>query len=433
MTAAPTLPADIDTLRRRAVWSVIIGGFFELFDFSIFGFFAGAIGRNFFPGTDPVASMLSSFATFGVGFIMRPVGGLVIGAYSDRYGRKSALVFTLLLMAGATGATGLIPSYASIGIAAPILLVLCRLLQGFSAGGEWGGSTVFLVEFAPPGRRGFFGSWQQFGVAFGSLAGSLSGFAMAASLDPASLDRWGWRVPFILGLLIAPVGYFLRQRVGETPRFKAAEAEHRLSAAPVRATFTTQLPSLLTASGATIIWTVGGFSFSTFLPIFAAQQLGLKLGVALGISSAGTAVRIALTPVMGAFSDRIGRKPMVLTSALGFLLLSYPMFAWLTAAPSLMALACVQLVVAVLMALFSGPGPAFLCELFPLSVRTTGLSVGYNLVTAIFGGFAPFIGTWLVRATGQKVAPSYFVVACAVVSMVAILQSRDRSRDSREW
>jgi len=425
-----TLPADIDALRRRAIWSVIIGGFFELFDFSIFGFFAGAIGRNFFPGGDPVVSLLSSLATFGVGFVMRPVGGLVIGAYSDRYGRKSALVFTLLLMAAATGATGLIPSYATIGVAAPILLVLCRLLQGFSAGGEWGGSTVFLVEYAPPGRRGFFGSWQQFGVAFGSLAGSFSGFVMASVLDPASLDHWGWRVPFILGLVIAPVGYFLRQRVGETPRFKAAEAEHRLDHSPVRTTFTRQLPNLLIAAGATIVWTVGGYSFLTFLPVFAAQQLGIAQGTALGINSAAAAVRIALTPPMGALSDRIGRKPMVLTTTVGFLVLSYPLFVWLTASSSLVALAGVQLVAAVLMAIFSGPGPALLCELFPLSVRTTGLSIGYNLVTAIFGGFAPFIGTWLVRETGQKVAPSYFVVACAAVSLIAILFVRDRSREN---
>jgi MHS family proline/betaine transporter-like MFS transporter len=364
---------------------------------------------------------------------MRPVGGLVIGAYSDRYGRKSALVFTLLMMAAATGATGLIPSYAAIGVAAPVLLVVCRLVQGFSTGGEWGGSAVFLVEFAPPGRRGFFGSWQQFGVALGSLAGSASGFLMSATLAPASVDAWGWRVPFITGLLIAPVGYFLRQRVGETPRFMAAEAADRLHAAPVRATFTTQLPNLLIAAGVTIVWTVGGYSFLTFLPVFAASQLGIPLATALGINSAASAVRIGLTPPMGALSDRIGRKPMVATTALGFLLLSYPLFAWLVAVPTAVTLACVQLVAALLMAIFSGPGPALLCELFPLSVRTTGLSVGYNLVTAIFGGFAPFVGTWLARETGHRVAPSYFVITCAALSLVAIVSMRDGGHNSREW
>jgi MFS transporter, MHS family, proline/betaine transporter len=433
MTTGMTTGAELDTLRRRAIWSVIIGGFFELFDFSIFGFFAGAIGRTFFPGSDPVLSTLSSFATFGVGFVMRPIGGLVIGAYSDRYGRKSALVFTLLLMALATGATGLIPPYVSIGIAAPILLVLFRLLQGFSAGGEWGGSAVFLVEFAPPGRRGYFGSWQQFGVALGSMAGSLSAFVMSATLAPESLDSWGWRVPFIVGLLIAPVGYFLRQRVGETPRFQAAAAERRLNAAPVRTALTSQLPAVLLASGATVIWTVGGYTFLTFLPVFAVQQLGISPAAALGINSAAAAVRIALTPPMGALSDRIGRKPMVLTTAAGFLLLSYPLFLWLTTSPSILTLACVQLMAALLMAIFSGPGPALLCELFPLSVRTTGLSIGYNLVTAVFGGFAPFIGAWLIRETGQKVAPSYFVVACAALSLMAILPMRERSRHAAEW
>ncbi len=428
-----TPPDDVDVLRRRAIWSVVIGGFFELFDFSIFGFFAGAIGRTVFPGTDPVASTLATFATFGVGFVMRPVGGLVIGAWSDRHGRKSALVFTLLLMALATGATGLVPSYARIGVAAPVLLVVLRLLQGFSAGGEWGGSAVFLVEFAPPGRRGFFGSWQQVGVGLGSLAGSFSGFVLASVLSPAALDDWGWRVPFLLGLLLAPVGFFLRRRVGETPRFEAARTERRLDATPVRAVMRTQLRGLLVAGGATIIWTVGGYSFLTFLPVFAAQQLGMAPAAALGINSAASGVRIVLTPLMGALSDRIGRRPMVLATTLGFLLLSWPMFAWLVASPTLVTLACVQLVAAVLMAIFSGPGPALLCELFPLSVRTTGLSVGYNLVTAIFGGFAPFVGTLLVRLTGQRVAPSYYVIACALVSLAAIASMRERSRDAGDW
>jgi MHS family proline/betaine transporter-like MFS transporter len=222
--------------------------------------------------------------------------------------------------------------------------------------------------------------------------------------------------------------------VGETPRFQAAASERRLNAAPVRAALTSQLPAVLLASGATVIWTLGGYTFLTFLPVYAVvQQLAIAPAAALGINSAAAAVRIALTPPMGALSDRIGRKPMVLTTAAGFFLLSYPLFLWLTTSPSILTLACVQLTAALLMAIFSGPGPALLCELFPLSVRTTGLSIGYNLVTAVFGGFAPFIGAWLIRETGQKVAPSYFVVACAALSLMAILPMRERSRDAAEW
>ena len=253
---------------------------------------------------------------------------------------------------------------------------------------------------------------------------------MASSLGAPSLDSWGWRVPFVLGLAIAPAGYFLRPRVGETPRFKAAEAGRRLDASPIRATFTTQWPALLIAAGSTIVWTAGGYTFLTFLPVFATQQLGIA--PALGINGLAAAVRIGLTPVMGALSDRIGRKPTVLTTAPGFLLLTYPMFVRLTAAPGVASLLGVQLAAALLMAIFSGPGPFLPCELFPLSVRTTGLSVGYNLVTAAFGGFAPFIGNWLARETGQKVVPSYFVVVCAAMSLMAILLIHERSRD-RDW
>jgi MHS family proline/betaine transporter-like MFS transporter len=405
----------------------MLGNCLELFDFTVYGFLAAWIGQAFFPAMDPLASTLSSFVTFGIGFVMRPLGGIVLGAYADRHGRKQALVVSLLSMAVSTAAIGLIPTYASIGMAAPVLLTLCRLVQGFSAGGEWGGAAAFLVEYAPEGRRGYFGSWQQFGVGLGSLCGSLFAFLVTVGLDDDSMNAWGWRLPFLFGFILAPIGYYLRMRVAETPAFQAEIGARKTVASPLRDAFATQGGAMLIACCSTIIWTVGGFLFSTFVPAFATQELKLAAASSLAATTIAILVRTVLTPFMGALSDRVGRKPLLLTAAGGFLLLSYPLFLWLVTAPSFAVLLIVQLIAAVLMAIFSGPGPAMLCELFPTHLRTTSLSVGYNLATAIFGGFAPAIATFLVRWTGQPIAPVYYVLCAAVVSLAAIAAMRDEA------
>jgi MHS family proline/betaine transporter-like MFS transporter len=333
-------------------------------------------------------------------------------------------------MAAGTVLIGILPTYSSIGVLAPVLIVLARLVQGFSAGGEWGGAAAFLVEFAPPGRRGFYGSWQQFSIGLGSMAGSLAAFLVSATLDQPSLDSFGWRIPFLFGFILAPVGYYLRTRVGETPVFKREAATQHLAASPVRAAFATQMGAMLTACGSTIIWTVGGYLFLTFMPVFAVQQLKISPGYALAANTIAILLRTALTPIAGHISDSIGRKPMLMFTALGFLLLSYPLFYALVSAPGFGILLIVQSVAAFLMAVFSGPGPAMLCELFPTRLRSTALSIGYNLSTAIFGGFAPFIATYLVHLTGNPIAPVYYVMGTAAVSVAAILTIRDRTHDA---
>lgn len=424
---APPREQDLSLLRRRAIVSCVVGNFFELFDFAIYGFFAAAIGRTFFPTADPVTSLLSSFATYGVGFLMRPVGAVVVGAYGDRHGRKAALVLTVTLMATATGLVGLLPSYASIGIGAPLLLLLCRLAQGFSTGGEWGGAASFLVEYAPPGRRGFFGSWQQFSVGLGLLSGSGCAYLLSVLLPPEALLAWGWRLPFLFGFLLAPVGYYLRSRAAETPAFERASARREVAAHPLRAALTTHRAGVLAGFGLTIVWTVSSYLFLTFMPSYVAQTLGMDPRTALASNSVAILILTALTPLMGALSDRIGRKPMLLASSLGYLVLAYPLFLLVTAERSFGALVLAQGVAAVLLAVFSGPGPAMLCEMFPTSVRYTSLSVGYNIAVMIFGGFAPFIATFLVRVTGQPIAPTYYVIAAALVSTVVIARLRDRT------
>ena len=286
-------------MRRRAILSCLIGNFMELYDFTLYGFFAIFIGQTFFPSTNPLVSLLSSLATFGVGFVMRPIGGLVMGAYADRLGRKGALIITMALMAVATGVPGILPGYATIGIWAPALLVLCRLVQGFSTGGEWGGAVIFMAEYATPGRRGFYTSWMQVGVALGSLCGSASALTLTALLDPQSLHSWGWRIPFVIGFLLLPIGYYLRSRVDETPAFERLVSARAVARAPVRAAFSTQKKTMLLVCGTAMIWNAGGYVLLVYLPSFAAQVLKVDLTLALAATTIVTLVRAILTPVVG--------------------------------------------------------------------------------------------------------------------------------------
>lgn len=414
-TAGP--PASRRTI-ARALGSVMVGNWFELFDFLVYGYFAAQIGRAMFPAADPLTSTLASFATYGVGFIMRPVGAVVIGGYGDRRGRKAALVLTMVLMAGATGLTGLIPSYAAIGLAAPILLVLCRLAQGFAAGGEWGGATTFLVEYAPSHRRGFFGSLQQLSTSLAIVSAIGAALLLNSLLSPQALDAWGWRLPFLLGFLVGPVGFWLRAHVAETPAF-AAEAGAP-PAAPVREALTRHIRLVLQVGAITAVWTVGSYIFTTFTATFATQTLKVAAPLVLTGALAGAFVNIATIPLVGWLSDRFGRWPFLAASGLGSLILAVPLFAQLSAAPGTGSVLLLTSVGGVLTGLYSGAAPAYLCELLPTRVRYTALSIGFNGAVTIFGGFGPFIATLLVRETGLHVAPGFYVMAAALISLAVL-------------
>ena len=418
---------EVADMRRRAILSCLVGNFMELYDFTLYGFFAIFIGQAFFPSSNPVVSLLSSLATFGVGFLMRPIGGLVMGAYADRFGRKGALIVTMAMMAVATGITGVLPPYAAIGIWAPIMLVLCRLVQGFSTGGEWGGAVIFMAEYAPPGRRGFYTSWMQVGVALGSLCGAASAWVLTASLDAQSLHSWGWRIPFVIGFLLLPIGYYLRSRVNETPAFERIVAARTIARAPVRAAFSSQKKAMLAVCGTSMIWNAGGYVLLVYLPSFASQVLKVDLTLALAATTIGTVVRACLTPAVGQMSDIIGRKPIIQAANLSFLLLVYPLFLWLKNAPGFESLLVTSIVAGVLMAMVAGAGPVMLTELFPTRLRSTPIGIGYNVSAAIFGGFAPFICTWLVRQSGQAIAPTYFLLFCATVSLLTVMTLTDRT------
>jgi MFS transporter, MHS family, proline/betaine transporter len=425
---AVALTGENGATMRRAIIACNIGNFIELYDFTIYGYFAATLGRAFFPSQDATASLLSSFATYGVGFLMRPVGAILIGAYGDKHGRKAALVLTIGVMATATGLTGLLPTYASIGIWAPILLVFCRMLQGFSTGGEWGGAAAFLVEHAPPGRRGLVGSFATFSVHLGLFGGALTATILTNSLIPDFLTAWGWRLPFIVGLLMGPFGYYLRRRVAESPAFKREVVTHAVAASPIRETFAHQRANVLLAICIAVVGTVNTFVFAIFMPSLAVQQFRFDAGSALLCSTIGSVIVTALIPFVGALSDRIGRRGMLIGCGFGHLLLAYPMFVFLERTRDFAGLLVVQAVAAVLLALYSGVLPAILAELFPTRIRYTGLSTAYGLSVTIFGGFAPFFSTFLIKTTGSPIAPAFYIMAAGLVTGVAAVMMRDRSR-----
>jgi MHS family proline/betaine transporter-like MFS transporter len=411
--------AELRAGRRQAIGAAVIGNILEWYDFSAYAFVATIIAKRFFPAGDDIAALLSTFAAFGIGFLARPLGGIVIGRLADRRGRKFALILTILLMAAGTVAIGLIPGYETLGWAAPVLLVLARLAQGFSTGGEWGGSTSFIVEWAPENRRGLFGSIHQASVSGGLLFGSGVAALLSTVLTPQAMQDWGWRVLFLLGGLLLPVGLYLRRNIAETPAFRRAQ-----SAAPPPSDVS---PLLLAgrAFGFTILWTVTSYVMLSFMPTFTQKFAGLSRVEALWSSTAGIVALVVAIPLAGYLSDKVGRRPMLLTCTIGFMLLSYPIFAVIVWGSRLAVILPVQIGVSVLIAFFSGPGPAAIAEIFPTRSRALWMSIGYSFAVAIFGGFAPYIATWLIEHTGSPLAPSLYVIACAAVSSVVIWRLKE--------
>ena len=426
--ATMSLGARAESQRRRAIVAGVIGNILEWYDFGVYGYFVGTISTLFFPTSDPLSSLLLTFAVFGVGFVMRPVGSILFGIYGDRFGRRAALSAVIFLMAFSTLAIGLLPTYAQIGVAAPILLVIIRLLQGLSAGGEWGGSTAYLVEFAPQGRRGFIGSWQQVSVGGGFLLGSLSAALISQMLTPAEVASYGWRIPFILGVLVGAVGAYLRWRLDDTPAFTAIEQRGQVSRAPLAEALTDQRKATLTIFGMTLHNTVAYYIPIVYMTNYIRTAGGLSATQAMWIGTASLAVFVVLIPIWGALSDRIGRKPLLLLSAGGYIVLSFPLLMMASSGSVTLAFAA-QLIMIVFLSFFSGPCPAAYSELFPTRVRYTALSIGYNTAVAIFGGFAPFISTWLIKVTGSNLAPAFYLMAAAIVSFVVILRIPETAFD----
>ena len=414
-------PAAPDVVRRRAIIAGVIGNVLEWYGFAVYGFFVPTISALFFPVSGALDRDLLTYAAFGIGFLMRPLGSIVFGVYGDRVGRRNALAAVIFLMAVATFLIGLLPTYETAGVLAPILLIAIRLLQGLSAGGEWGGSTPYIVEFAPKGRRGYLGSWQQVSVAGGLLLGSAIAKLLYSDLiiTPAELLAWGWRIPFLLGILVGGVGVYLRWRIDDTPKFLEVEAKGELATAPLKEAFTTHRRATFNGFGITLHNTVAYYVVLTYMVQFLARIGKLPQADALTISTLGLIVFVLLIPLTGAVSDRLGRKPMLMGSCIGYILLIFPLM-WLAANAGFAAALAAQLVLVLMLALYAGPGPATYAEIFPTKVRYTALSLGYNSAVGIFGGFAPFIATWLIDWTGYPLAPTFYVIAAATLTLLVL-------------
>ena len=368
--------------------------------------------------------MLATFAVFGVGFVARPLGGVLIGMIGDRYGRKPTLLLTFTLIAVSTGLIGVLPTYASIGIAAPVLLVAARLLQGVSAGGEWGSAASFLVEWAPARRRGLFGSMHPCAITAGQLLGAGVTGALSSGLSPEAMSEWGWRVPFLLGAVIGPLGLVVRSRVKETPAFRRTQA----GVAPMAPRSFSMTRTMAVAFAFPVLQSVLTYLFLSYFPTFSQRYLHLSVSASLWSTALATVVMGSTSLLSGYLSDRIGRRTCLLASCALSAVLAYPLLMVALDGASLGTVVLIQACFAAMCGLFLGPMPAALVEMFPTARRMTGLTTAYNLQSMLFGGFAPFIAAWLIAATGQPIAIAFFIMLAAVLSAVAVLRLHETSR-----
>lgn len=413
--------------RRRQVLAAMIGNALEWYDFVVFGFLAVIISRLFFPEDSEFVALLKTTATFGVGFFMRPVGGLVLGIIADRHGRKAALQLIMGLMTLSLLLITLAPPYAAIGLGAPLLIVLARLLQGFATGGEFAIATSFLVEVAPPGKRGLYGSLQQVGLTLAALGGAIAGMLVSTLLTPEQLDSWGWRLPFACGLLIAPVALYIRRHIEEPEEFVRARATPA-AALSLAQVVSHNLRAVLTTFGLIICGTITYYVILIYMPTFAQQQLGIPLGQAFLVQVVALVCLTALIPLVAMASDRYGRRPFLMAGALLLFVSLQPLFAHAREAASLASLLFMQVALCVALAVFYGPLSTAVAEQFDPTARSRGLSLAYNLAVMIFGGFAPFLVTFLIDLTGDPLAAAYYVMFGCAAGFVAAFGVREPVR-----
>ncbi|MFI6246584.1 glycine betaine/L-proline transporter ProP [Streptomyces sp. NPDC051016] len=414
--AAPAPTVTDPALVKRAVKAAALGNAMEWFDFGVYSYIAVTLGKVFFPSGNPTAQLLSTFGAFAAAFLVRPLGGLVFGPLGDRVGRQKVLAVTMIMMAAGTFAIGLIPSYATIGVGAPILLLAARLVQGFSTGGEYAGASTFIAEYAPDKKRGFFGSWLEFGTLAGYIGGAGLVTLMTALLSSDDLTAWGWRIPFLIAGPMGIIGLYLRMRLEETPAFAAevAKSERSRPKVPLREMITGQWRALLLCMALVLVFNVTDYMLLSYMPSYLTSELKYDethgLLVVLGVM----ALMMVVQPFAGALTDRVGRRPVIAAGCAGFLFLSVPALL-LIRDGSLLAVALGMGALGLLLVCFTAAMPAALPALFPTRVRYGSLSIGFNISVSLFGGTTPLVVTALIGATGNMMMPAYYMMAAAVI------------------
>ncbi len=420
----PEVTVTDPALVKRAVKAAALGNAMEWFDFGVYSYIAVTLGKVFFPSGNPTAQLLSTFGAFAAAFLVRPLGGMVFGPLGDRIGRQKVLALTMIMMAAGTFAIGLIPSYATIGVGAPLLLLAARLVQGFSTGGEYAGASTFIAEYAPDKKRGFFGSWLEFGTLAGYIGGAGLVTLMTAFLSTEDLLAWGWRVPFLIAGPMGVIGLYLRMRLEETPAFaaeleKASKKEKDRPKVPLRAMLAGQWRALLLCVGLVLVFNVTDYMLLSYMPSYLTSELKYDethgLLVVLGVM----ALMMIVQPFAGALTDRIGRRPVIAAGCAGFLALSVPAIL-LIRQGSLLAVALGMGALGLLLVCFTSAMPAALPALFPTKVRYGSLSIGFNVSVSLFGGTTPLVVTALIGATGNMMMPAYYMMAAAVIGGVAV-------------
>lgn len=401
------------------VLRVTSGNFLEMFDFFLFGFYASYIAKAFFPVGNEFASLLLTFMTFGAGFLMRPLGAIVLGAYVDQVGRRKGLIVTLSIMAMGTILIAFVPSYQTIGLLAPLLVLTGRLLQGFSAGVELGGVSVYLSEMATPGHKGFYVSWQSGSQQVAIIIAALIGYILNKAFTPAAISDWGWRIPFFIGCLIVPFVFYIRRSLEETPEFLARK--HRPSTAEVARSIIRDWQIVIAGMLLVVMTTVSFYTITVYTPTYGSSVLHLTPTDSLIVTLCVGVSNLFWLPVMGALSDRIGRRPLLLTFTIVTILTAYPILTWLVVEPTFGKMLIVLLWLSFLYGSYNGAMVVALTEVVPANVRTAGFSLAYSLATALFGGFTPAVSTALIEFTGDKAAPGLWMSFGAICGLLATL------------
>ncbi|MBG0739703.1 MFS transporter [Paeniglutamicibacter antarcticus] len=412
---------------RRVIGASFIGNFVEWFDYAVYGYLAVTIAHAFFPETDKQTALLLTFGLFAISFFVRPIGGFIWGHIGDRVGRKNALSLSILIMSAATFAIALIPDYNIIGIWAPILLLLVRVVQGFSAAGEYAGASAFLVEYAPANRRGLYAAVVPASTATGLLLGSLIALLLSVSLSPDQMNSWGWRLPFLLAAPMGLIGRYIRVKLEDTPAFLALEKEDEAIKAPVTDLFRKHWRPLLIAVGAVVLNAVGFYVVLSYMPTYLSEVVGLDSSESFLATTVALVTYIGFIFLTGLASDRFGRKRVLITASILFVVLTVPMFLLLSTGNFLIII-LVQILLGAMLTLNDGTLPSFLAELFPTKIRYSGFAVSFNLTNALFGGTALFASTLLIKLSGSNLAPGWYLMAAAVVSLIAVSLAKETSK-----